>query len=412
MFISRRMKLGGDTTGATPSLNVALVALTLAIVVMILSVVIMNGFRDEITQKLYNLDAHLKVSNGVLGIDDNYATVNGREIYAAIMADSAMSSQVTSMWLTADKPAILKTDSDFKGVELRGVDDGFDWKYLERCLVDGRVPAVGDSAATEVIISQTVARQLQLKTGDKVLSYFIDEKVRVRNLHIVGVYNTDFDTFDKMVVMCNIGLIQQVNGWTADTGNSVCVDLNDLSNIEQKAYQLYSSLAVDTYKRQLNTLKIVSHTRKNNLAFFSWLGMLDMNVIIILTLMFIVSGFTLISALLMIVLERIKMVGLLKALGATNGSIRSIFIYLTAKIIVRAIVLGNIIGIGLALLQKHLHIVRLNPEAYYMPYVPIDINFGHLLMLNVAILVVSYLTLIGPSHIISSIKPTTTMRFE
>ncbi|MBQ5509214.1 MAG: FtsX-like permease family protein, partial [Muribaculaceae bacterium] len=161
-----------------------------------------------------------------------------------------------------------------------------------------------------------------------------------------------------------------------------------------------------------STVYNVTSTHQNNISYFTWLSMLDMNVVIILVLMIIVSTFTLISALLMIILERIKMIGLFKALGASNHRIRRIFIYLTHKIIFKSIIIGNVIGIGLALLQQHFHIIKLNPDAYYMNYVPIDINVPMLIFLNVAIIVISYITLIGPSYIISSIKPSSTMRFE
>jgi len=171
-------------------------------------------------------------------------------------------------------------------------------------------------------------------------------------------------------------------------------------------------LASSTVSRESPTLYTVTTTRQNNMQYFAWLDMLDMNVVVILTLMMVVAAFTLVSAMLMIVLERIRFIGMFKALGASNGSIRRIFIFLTGKLILRALLLGNIIGIGLALLQRYCHIVRLDPSAYYMPYVPVTISIPVLVLLNVGIVVVSYLTLLGPSYIISTIKPTSTMRFE
>lgn len=299
------------------------------------------------------------------------------------------------------------------GIIMRGVDEGYDWRYLKSKMVEGSEPVVSDTAsANQIAISRTVADRLQLHAGDKVLTYFIDEKVKVRNMHIVGIYNTNFETFDGALIMGNIGLIQQVNGWNGDTGNFIGVNLRDVDHLRDDAYHLYSTLARGTCERGTSTLFFVTHTRNNNMAFFAWLSMLDMNVVIILVLMMVVAGFTLISALLMIVLERIRMIGLLKALGASNTSMRRIFIFLTQKLILKALLLGNIIGIGLALIQKCFHVVRLDPEAYYMSFVPISIDWLALLLLNVGIIVLSYLTLIGPSYIISTIKPTTTMRFE
>ena len=409
-FIAQRMKLGEASRRGSLSLSIALAGITLAIVVMIVSITVMMGFRDEISNKIYSLDPHIKISNAVLGIDDNYSTINGQEAFTSIMTDSVFSEQVKSMSLVADKPAILKTDNDFKGIQFRGVDNKFDWSYLEHQLVAGRVP--NDTALNEITISKVIADQLCLKVDDRVLTYFIDEKVKVRNMKITGIFNTDFETFDKALIIGNIAMIQQINGWNTDTGNFIGLNLKKVNDIQHDAYTLYSLLARGTIERGTTTLFHVTHTRDNNLSFFAWLQMLDMNVVIILVLMMIVAGFTLVSALLMIVLERIRMIGLLKALGATGSSVRRIFILLTQKLILKAIILGNIIGLTLALAQKYLHLVKLNPEAYYMPYVPISIDWMSLLALNVGIIVISYVTLIGPSFIISSIKPTTTMRFE
>jgi len=211
----------------------------------------------------------------------------------------------------------------------------------------------------------------------------------------------------------NIALLQSVNNWKWFMGNYVGINLKDVDNVDKEAYSLYGNLALQSIDDDTSsTVYNVTSTHQNNMAFFTWLGMLDMNVVIILVLMIIVSGFTLIAALLMVVLERIKMIGLMKALGATNSSIRRIFIFLTHKIIFKSIIIGNVLGIGLGLIQKYFHIIKLNPDAYYMNYVPIDINFTTLLLLNLGILIISYITLIGPSYIVSTIRPTSTMRFE
>ncbi len=413
-FIASRLKLGNNEKAGSPSLNVALVGIILAIVIMILSVVIVLGFKNEITTKINNLDSHIKISNGAIGIDDNIATVDMREIANALNQDSPMLQNIEDVSLIAEKPAILKTDSDFKGLQFRGVDANFDFSFLKSHLLEGRVPTYDSSDSTqEIIISSTIANQLQLNVNDKILTYFIDEKVKVRNCHIVGIFNTDFESFDKNYIVGNIALLQSVNDWKAHTGNYVGVKLKNIDNIDDVAYSTFGTLATYSISDNDNsTVYNVTSTHQNNISYFTWLSMLDMNVVIILVLMIIVSTFTLISALLMIILERIKMIGLFKALGASNYSIRRIFIYLTHKIIFKSIIIGNVIGIGLALLQQHFHIIKLNPDAYYMNYVPIDINVPMLIFLNVAIIVISYITLIGPSYIISSIKPTSTMRFE
>ena len=413
LYIARRMKLDSGQQKGSPSLTVALVGIVLAVVVMILSIAIVMGFKGEISGKIMQLDAHLRVTNAALGIDENYATVNGREVREAITEDGAFSPRVESVSLIADKSAILKTDENFMGINFRGVDSGYDFRYLKSKLIEGDIPEVADTASSnQIIISKTVADRLLLHAGDKVHTYFIDNNIKVRNLTVSGVFETDLEAFDNAYIVGGIGIIQGVNGWNGDTGTQLAINMKNTSDLDYDGYCLYSILAESTVKRESKNLFIVTTTEQNNLPFFAWLQMLDMNVVIILTLMMVVAAFTLISAMLMIVLERIRVIGNFKALGATNGSIRRIFIYLTGKLIIKALIIGNIIGIGLCLLQKYCHIVRLDPSAYYMPYVPISLSIPALLALNLGIIAVSYLTLLGASHIISTIKPTATIRFE
>jgi lipoprotein-releasing system permease protein len=407
------MKLDNGRQKGSPSLTVALVGIVLAVIVMILSIAIVMGFKGEITGKILHLDAHLRVTNAALGIDDNYATVNGREVREAISANSDFAPKVESISLIADKSAILKTEEDFMGIIMRGVDEGYDFRYLKSKMIEGDIPIVSDTASSnQIIIGKTVADRLRLHAGDKVPTYFIDNNIKVRNLTVSGVFETDLEAFDGSYIVGGANVIQGVNGWNGDTGTQVAINMNDTRDLEGHAYELYSLLAENTVEHESKNLFFVTTTQQNNLPFFAWLQMLDMNVVIILTLMMIVAAFTLISAMLMIVLERIRVIGNFKAMGATNGSIRRIFIYLTGKLILKALIIGNIIGIGLALLQKYCHIVRLDPASYYMPYVPIHLSVTALVLLNVGIIIVSYLTLLGASHIISTIKPTATMRFE
>ena len=413
LYIARRMKLDSGQQKGSPSLTVALVGIVLAVVVMILSIAIVMGFKGEISGKIIHLDAHLRVTNAALGIDENYATVNGREVREAIAEDGAFLPRVENVSLIADKSAILKTDENFMGINFRGVDSGYDFRFLKSKLIEGDIPEVADTASSnQIIISKTVADRLLLHAGDKVHTYFIDNNIKVRNLMVSGVFETDLEAFDNAYIVGGIGIIQGVNGWNGDTGTQVAINMKNTSDLDFDGYSLYSLLAESTVKRESKNLFIVTTTQQNNLPFFAWLQMLDMNVVIILTLMMVVAAFTLISAMLMIVLERIRVIGNFKALGATNGSIRRIFIYLTGKLIIKALIIGNIIGIGLCLLQKYGHIVRLDPSAYYMPYVPISLSIPALLALCLGIIAVSYLTLLGASHIISTIKPTATMRFE
>ncbi len=410
-FIAKRLRLKGGVAKGAPSLSIAVAGIVLSVVVMILSIAIVIGFKNEITGKIYNLDAHIKVSDAyVIDNDEPYNSVNRGTLSQIILADTSFAAKVRDMALVAEKSAVLKTDSDFKGIVVRGVDDGYDWSYLESHLTAGRVPQAG--VEQEVLISKMVANELGLKVGDKVYAYFIDEKVKVRRPVVAGIFSTDFDTFDDNVLMCNIGLVQGVNGWNRDTGNYMAINLRNVDNVDDAALDLYAVLTTAVYKQDLPMMYNVDDTHNYNSSLFSWLGMLDMNVVIILTLMMIVAMFTLIAAMLMIILERIRFIGVIKAQGATNASVRRIFMLLTGKLILTALIIGNALGLGMALVQQRFHVVKLDPEAYYMPWVPISINLTAIVALNIMVIIVAYLSLIGPSHIISGIKPTTTLRYE
>lgn len=413
LYIARRLKLNNAKNAGNPGMTIALTGVVLAVVVMILSLTIVLGFKNEITEKVLSLDSHIKITNASLGLDENYYSVNGREVKEALAPYPDLRSRIKTMTLIGDKPAILKTDEDFKGVQYQGVDKYYDWQYLKSRLIEGRIPDSSNTAnISEIIISKSIAQTLKLKVGDKVLTYFIDSNIKVRNSTIVGLFSTDFEGFDDRIIIGNIALLQQVNGWHSDMCNYVGINLNDLDNLNNDSYKIYSVLAQDFYKKQGNILYNVSNTFDNNKSFFSWLSMLDMNVVIILVLMLIVSGFTLISALLMIILERIRMIGTLKALGCSNRSIRRIFIYLTHKLIFKALLFGNIIGLSLAALQYFFHIITLDAQVYYMPYVPICIDPLSIVLLNLGVWVASYITLVGPSYVVATIKPSSTMRFE
>lgn len=415
LFIARRLKLGGaESRSAAPNLTIAVVGMVLAIVVMILSITIVCGFKNEISNKIYNLDSHIKVTNSaVLVGGDNYSTVDARDVIP-LLKSNPIADSLTSISLIAEKPAILKTDDNFKGIVFRGVDDAFSWDYYGACLVEGRVPEFGDSAdVAEVIVSQKVASQLMLGVDDRILTYFIDDKVRrVRKSKIVGVFATDFDEYDNTYILGNIKVLQNVNGWDENVGTYIGVDTRYIADVESQAYNIYNLIMKSVVANESPIMYSVSDTTRNNYAYFSWLDLLDMNVIIILILMTVVSAFTLIAGLLMIVLERINMIGMLKTLGATNGTIRRIFIYLTQKLILKSLVLGNVFGLAFALLQQYFHFVRLDAESYYIAYVPIEINWLYIILLNVGVVVVSYVTLLAPSLIVASIKPSKSIKFE
>lgn len=411
LFIARRLRLNSKDKGvnSSPSHAIATLGVSLSIFIMILSLAIVGGFKSEIANKIYSLDSHIRVYNAALGLDDNIYTIHTDDVMPVIRSTFA-DDVVANMSLIADQSAIIKTADDFKGIVFKGVDGNYDWSYIGSTLVRGRLP--DRAKPEEVLISNSVAKKLRIGVGDKIYTYFCNQKIKVRRVIVTGIFNTDFDDFDSNYLLGSLTLLQGVNGWSENTGNYVGINVKDTAQIPALSYLLFSKLAASAYNTDNRTVYNVTNTTQTNASFFSWLSLLDMNVIIIICLMAIVSGFTLISVLLMIILERIKLIGLLKTLGADGSMIRRIFILLTQKLILRSLIIGNVLGIGMALVQKYFHIVKLNPEAYYMPYVPIQIDWVTIVLLNVCVFVAAYITLLGPSHIISSIKPSTTLRYE
>ena len=416
LYIARKLSLKqisddhSNSQRTSRSLVFATCGVTLAIIVMILSIVIICGFKNEVTSKIYALDAHIRVNNAAVGIDENYSTIS-RSQAEPILNSPNFKGKISAMSLIAEKSIVLKTDNDFAGTVLKGVDANYNWQFFEKDLVEGSVP--NPKKHNEIIISQQLARKLQLKAGDSILAYFIDQAVKMRKLTIAGIFNTDFHDFDVTFILGNIGLIQEVNGWAADTGHYLDISAADINTLPQLSSDIFSALAVYSYQnKDVSTVYNVTNTHRNNLSYFVWLQLLDMNVVIILIIMAIVSAFTLVAAMLTIILQRIRMIGQLKAMGATNLTIQRIFIFLTNKLIIKAIILGNVLAIGFALLQQHFHIIKLDPANYYMPFVPIHIVPAHIIILNVAIIAIAYITLLAPSYIIAKISPTSSLRYE
>lgn len=406
LFIANRLKAGynmKESSNSMPSIGIAVLGMTLALVIMIFSIVIVCGFKKEISNKIYSLDAHIKITKP--------AYTQSRNSPALLLSDDLTEqvlsiNNVKSICLIGEKPAVLKTNDSFKGVIYKGVADNFDWSYIKNALIDGRIPSDSIKGVSEVVISNHISKELDLSIGDKVPTYFIDNKIKARNSIITGIYNTDFEDFDNIFIIGNIRQIQSINQWNTNQGDYIAVSCDNTGNIKQVNDNIKELLDNEFY--QYEATNIVD----NNASYFTWLDLLDMNVVIILMIMIIVSSFTLISCLLMIVLERINMIGILKTLGTSNYSIRQIFIITTNRLIWKALILSNFIAIALCYIQDKYHIIKLNPEAYYIEYVPVDINWTYIIAFNIAVIIISYLSLLVPSHVISTIEPKKTILFE
>lgn len=416
LWIANKLRLGGDDNGASsPILNIATIGISLAIVVMLLSISIVSGFKEEITHKIYSLDAHVKVYRTQTDTSEP-SPITVKQVTPYI---SKGNHNIKSLYGIAEKEGILKTDHDFEGIVFRGVGKDYDTSFLKGCLKDGRMikpsPVKSNAdedtapANTEVMMSTAIAQKLSLKTGDNVLIYFIGENVRVRKLHIVGLFSTDFNDFDSKVIIGDQNLIAELNQWSPGQYSYIAVTLADPTCAKEEAFSIYDNIMQKVLAGSSIPSYGIENIQNSNVGYFAWLDLLDMNIVIILILMSLVSGFTLIAGLVIIVLQRTRTIGTLKSLGATNSAIRRIFILLTVKLIVKALILGNVIALALIFIQDTTHICTLSSESYYMSFVPVSLHWQAWLLLNVCVIVFAYITLLLPSYIISRLKPSETM---
>ncbi len=409
-FIAKRIRFNsaGEKQVSPPAIRIAIIGMALGLAVMILAVAIIVGFKKEVSNKIIGFGSHIQISN----FDSN----SSYETHPIAVSDTLMNTLrnikgIQHVECFATKPGIIKTDSDFQGVVLKGVDENYDWSFIRENLTDGTIPEIDpENTGTSVVISKELADKLLLKTGDSFLTYFVQEDVRMRKFKISGIYQTNFQEFDKLFIFADIKQIRKLNQWDKDMVSGLEIQIDDFNRLDQMVDEIY--YACGYRQDRLGNTYYVRSIKQLNPMIFSWLDILDTNVAVILILMLAVAGFTMISGLLIIILERINMIGILKGLGANDISIRKIFLRISFFLILKGLFWGNMIAIGICVIQKYFGILKLNPKDYYLSIVPIDLNIWHLLLLNICTLLVSMLMLIGPSYIIARISPAKTIRFE
>lgn len=410
LFIARKIHFSkeGSRQVTPPAVRIAMIGIALGLAVMLLSVAIVIGFKKEVRNKVIGFGSHIQITN----FDSN----SSYELQAIAVSDTLMAhldsvSGVRHVERFATKLGILKTEQDFQGIVLKGVDQEYDWTFFQANLKVGRLPDfTGNKASTEVLISRYLSDLLGLEVDDSFLTYFVQDEVRARKFQIVGIYETGFIDYDKLFVMADLRQVQRLNGWDADQVGGLEVLVDDYESLDEIAETLYFDLT-ERHDRNGNTYYARS-IKELNPMIFNWLEVLDINVVVILVLMLAVAGFTMISGLLIIILERTNMIGMLKALGETDRHIREIFFYVSFFLIGKGMLWGNVIGLTCCWLQSHFQIVKLDPTVYYLEAVPVDLGVGAWLLLNVGTLLVSMAMMLGPSYLITRIDPAKSIRFE
>ena len=377
LFIARRIHFSkeGNRQVTPPAVRIAIVGVALGLAVMILSVAIVIGFKKEVRNKVIGFGSHIQITN----FDNN----SSYETTPIAVSDSLLQALqefpgIKHIEGYATKMGILKTDSDFQGVVLKGIDTDYDWSFFRNNLKEGELLTIDPKkTSTDVIISRYLSDLLGLKLGDSILTYFVQEDVRARKFNIVGIYETGFMDYDKLFVLADIKQIRRLNGWEKDEVSGLELLVDDYDKLDQIAEDLYFNL-VEKQDRHGNTY-FTRSIKEMNPMIFNWLDVLDVNVVVILILIFAVAGFTMISGLLIIILERTNMIGILKALGENNVSIRKIFLYISFFLIGKGMLWGNVVGIAICLIQSHFRIIKLDPSIYYLDAVPIDLSIVSLI---------------------------------
>lgn len=391
-----------------PAVRIAVIGVATGLAIMILSVSIILGFKSEIREKVIGFGSHIQISN--FDGNDTYETHPIR-VNNQFVSEIAAIEQVKHVQRIVTKPAIIKTEKDFQGIVIKGIDSGFSWDFFKENLVEGDCLQLSDSALSKgVVISENLANALCLEVGDDFLCYFLQEQIRARKFVVSGIFNTNVSEYDKLFVLADMQHLQKLNKWDADQISSVEVLVNNFENIEDVQFSIFSKIA-NRFDETGSTYRIQT-IQQISPHIFGWLDMLDLNAWVILVLMLAVAGFNIVSGLLILILEKTSTIGLLKAVGAADWSIRKIFIFQSVFLIGKGMLWGNVLGVGICLLQYFTHLIPLDPSAYYVSTVPISLDVLAWLLLNVSTALIAFLMLIVPSVVISKISPAQTIRFE
>ena len=412
LFIARRLRLSDESRrGMSPSIVIAIVGIALSIVVMMLAMSIVYGFKKEIRSKVTGFDSQVTVYPASYdGVSDGGYIDFSPELRKVIDG--------TDLFLTPSlviqQPAIIKTDTTFQAVLIKGIGDGPGWDFVSDNIIAGELPEYSDEEnGNKVIVSEIIANKLGLKLGDKVNAYFfIDNSLKARRIELAAIYNTNFGDYDKAFIFSSLPFVQKVVGVDNNQGSRIELMTSGRESVDESALKLQNEMMLACYTGKLNGTYRLATVTENGMMYFNWLELLDTNVVVILVLMALVSGFTLISSLFIIILERVNMIGVLKALGATNGEIRRIFSYVAQKLVILGMLIGDILGIAFLLIQKYTRFLPLDPEAYYLDYVPVEINWLQIILLNIGVFLISWLMILIPGQLVAKITPASSIKYE
>lgn len=396
------MRSGMDTLRVSrPVVRLAISGIALGFSAMIISVAIVKGFKQEIREKVIGFSAHVQISK----FDANQSFESSPiEFNTANLSSIAKLEGVRHVQAFATKAGIVRKGSEIEGVVAKGVDSGYDWSFFRKSLRAGAIPVYANSSrSSDILISTVLARKLNLNVSDSLVTYFVQQPPRARKFKIVGIYETGLEEFDEKFVFCDLAQIRKLNDWNDSTIGGLEVQLSDFDALDEAAPRIYATTGSDLDVRTI---------REMYPQIFDWLGLQDINAVVIIILMIIVAGINMIAALLVLILERVGTIGTLKAIGASDASVRNIFLRIAALLISRGLFWGNVVGIGICLLQHYFHWIRLDQDSYYIAYVPIRLLPLDLLWMNLGTLLVCTMMMLVPTLLVTRIRPVRALRFR
>ncbi len=406
LFLAKRIIAGKQYKSSISSsiIKIAITAIALGIIIMLISIATGVGLQKKIKEKISGFNGHIQIAN----FEDNNSeiTVSPILIEQDFYPKFTTVEGVKNVQTYATKVGSIRTETDFEGVIYKGVNKDYDWSFFKSYLIEGDLFEITDKRSDQVLISKLTADRLNLKLKDTFNLFFFKNNATTPNLrifNIVGIYNSGFKDFDDKFVIGDIKHVQRLNKWESNQIGGFEVLLDDFDELEEKGSEIYQQVG--------STLN--AHTiSEKYAAIFEWLGLLDTNIIVIIFIMILISGINMITALLVLILERTQMIGILKSLGSTNWSIRKVFLYNAAYLIAKGMIWGNVIGVSLLLLQKYFGFIQLDPENYYVSEAPVYISLGYVLLLNAGTLVLCLLMLLIPSYLVSKISPVKAIKFD
>ena len=401
-YLAQRLTLKSKRTFSKLIVRMSVLAIALGVAVMILSMAIVKGFKQEIREKVRAFSGDVQV----LKNDLNFSLENSSfSLPKSVLEELKSDSSLLSVQAFATKPGIIKVNNEIEGVVLKGIDDSYSAKSIQSILVSGRSINFADTvqAQKEILISTHTARLLHVKVGDDFVMYFVQEPLRKRKFTVVGVYNLGVDEVDNSYVIGSLSLIRRLNNWSDSQVGGYEIRLKDFNRLEERAAAIHQSLPIET---KAFTVKELYPT------IFQWLSLLDINTQVVFALMLAVALINMVSALLIMILERTTFIGLLKALGSSNWAIRKLFLYQAVFIIGLGLLLGNVLGLGIGFMQQYTHVLPLDEASYYMNFVPIQLEWMDVIWINLGTLSICLLVLLLPSLLISRIVPVKALRFS